>query len=81
MSNMAYADLASTKYVQDYVTAKTPTANGSTLGLVKAGTNISISNGMVNVATATPSVLGVVKVGQIPSGSATATNYATIWVE
>ena len=49
MSNMAYADLASTKYVQDYVTAKTPTANGSTLGLVKAGTNISISNGMVNV--------------------------------
>lgn len=57
------------------------TANGSTLGVVKAGTNISISNGAVNVATATPSTLGVVKVGQIPSGSATSTTYATIWVE
>lgn len=57
------------------------TANGSTLGVVKAGTNTTISNGAVNVATGTPSTLGVVKVGQIPSGSATSTTYATIWVE
>ncbi|MBR3782783.1 MAG: hypothetical protein IKL14_05370 [Alphaproteobacteria bacterium] len=62
-------------------TISVATANGSTLGVVKAGNNTSISNGAVNVATATPSTLGVVKVGQIPSGSATATNYATIWVE
>ena len=62
-------------------TISVATANGSTLGVVKAGNNTSISNGAVNVATATPSTLGVVRVGQIPSGSATATNYATIWVE
>lgn len=57
------------------------TANGTTLGVVKAGTNTSISSGAVNVETGTPSKLGVVKVGQIPSGSATSTTYATIWVE
>ena len=62
-------------------TISVATANGSTLGVVKAGNNTSISNGAVNVATATPSTLGVVKVGQIPSGSATSTTYATIWVE
>lgn len=67
--------------VNEQGTISVATANGSTLGVVKSGTNTSISNGAVNVATATPSTLGVVRVGQIPSGSATATNYATIWVE
>ncbi|MBE6459991.1 MAG: hypothetical protein E7009_03335 [Alphaproteobacteria bacterium] len=62
-------------------TISVATANGSTLGVVKAGTNVSISSGAVSVATGTPSTLGVVKVGQIPSGSATSTTYATIWVE
>ena len=46
-----------------------------------AGTNMSLSGTTFSVATGTPSTLGVVKVGQIPSGSATSTTYATIWVE
>lgn len=58
------------------------TANGTnTLGVVKQGANTTISNGVVSVATGTPSTLGVVKVGQIPSGSATSTTYAQIWVQ
>ena len=38
------------------------TANGSTLGVVKAGSNVTIANGSVNVATGSDSALGVVKI-------------------
>ncbi|MBR2393494.1 MAG: hypothetical protein IKB05_03315 [Alphaproteobacteria bacterium] len=62
-------------------TISVPAATSSALGVVKTGTNISNSSGTISVATGTPTTLGVVKVGQIPSGSATSTNYATIWVQ
>ncbi|MBQ8294395.1 MAG: hypothetical protein IJX89_03350, partial [Alphaproteobacteria bacterium] len=58
-----------------------PAATSSTKGAVITGTNITNDSGTISVATGTPSTLGVVKVGQIPSGSATSTTYATIWVE
>ena len=59
-----------------------PVATTEDLGGVKQGDNVTIaSDGVVSVATGTPSVLGVVRVGQIPSGSAESTTYATIWVE
>ena len=59
-----------------------PVATTAVLGGVKQGDNVTIaSDGKVSVATGTPSTPGVVKVGQIPSGSATSTTYATIWVE
>ena len=58
-----------------------PKASTSEFGAVKTSTNITNSGGVISVATGSPSQLGVVKVGQIPSGSATSTTYATIWVE
>ncbi len=59
-----------------------PAATMTSLGGVKIGGNIDVTNdGTVSVKPGTPSALGVVKVGQIPSGSATSTTYATIWVE
>lgn len=58
-----------------------PDATTTTKGGVIVGSNISVSSGTISVATGTPSSLGVVKVGQIPSGSATSTTYASIWVE
>ena len=59
-----------------------PTASSSTKGGVKIGSNVNVSSdGTISVASGTPSQLGVVKVGTIPSGSATSTTYATIWVE
>ena len=59
-----------------------PVATTTRLGGVKIGGNIDVTDdGTISVKTGSPSKLGVVKVGQIPSGSATSTTYATIWVE
>ena len=46
------------------------TANGSTLGVVKAGTNVSINSGAVSVADASTSAKGVMKL-QTGTGSGT----------
>ena len=45
---------------------------------LQAGTS---SGGWATIPTATPAVAGLAKIGVIPSGSATSTTYATIWVE
>ena len=46
---------------EDDVTFNVATANGETLGVVKAGTNVSIVNGAVSVADGTTSAKGVVQ--------------------
>ena len=76
----SYNDLSNKPSIPSAYTL--PVATTTVLGGVKQGDNVTIaSDGKVSVATGTPSALGVVKVGQIPSGSATSTTYATIWVE
>lgn len=46
-----------------YKTATIPIASGQTKGLVKVGTNISVSEGTISVPTASSNTPGVVKVG------------------
>ena len=53
------------------------TANGSTPGVVKAGTNTTITSGAVNVATANGGNLGVVKQGTNTTITNGAVNVAT----
>lgn len=48
-----------------------PNATSSTLGGVKVGTNISVSNGTISVATGTTSAVGVVKLENAASASTT----------
>ena len=48
-----------------------PNATSSTLGGVKVGTNISVSNGTISVATGTTSAVGVVKLENAASTSTT----------
>ena len=76
----SYNDLSNKPSIPSAYTL--PVATTTVLGGVKQGDNVTIaSDGVLSVATGTPSTPGVVKVGQIPSGSATSTTYATIWVE
>ena len=76
----SYDDLSNKPSIPSAYTL-TP-ATTTSLGGVKIGGNIDVTNdGTVSVKPGTPSVLGVVRVGQIPSGSAESTTYATIWVE
>ncbi len=66
-----------------------PTVNNATLTIKNGATNANLATFTANSSTAatatipaaTPSVAGLAKYGQIPSGSATSTTYATIWVE
>ena len=74
---------------QKAITDAMPTVNNATLTIKNGATNTNLATFTANSATAvtatipvaTPAVAGLAKVGQIPSGSATSTTYATIWVE
>ena len=66
-----------------------PTVNNATLTIKNGATNTDLATFTANsssaatatIPAATPSVAGLAKIGVIPSGSATSTTYATIWVE
>ena len=66
-----------------------PTVNNATLTIKNGATNTDLATFTANSAAAatatipaaTPEVAGLAKYGLIPQGSATSTNYATIWVE
>lgn len=66
-----------------------PTVNNATLTIKNGATNTNLATFTANqssaataiIPAATPSVAGLSKIGVIPSGSATSTTYATIWVE
>ncbi len=66
-----------------------PTVNNATLTIKNGATNTDLATFTANqssaatatIPAATPSVAGLSKIGVIPSGSATSTEYATIWVE
>ena len=45
------------------------------------GTNVTISNNTINVATANATTAGVAEWGTVPAGSATSTTSAKIWIE
>ena len=45
------------------------------------GTNVTISNNTINVATASATTAGVAEWGTVPAGSATSTTSAKIWIE
>ena len=57
------------------------TADEDKPGVVKQGENITITDGKVNVATATATTAGVMNWGQVPAGSPTSTTSAQIWIE
>ncbi|MDW3024813.1 MAG: hypothetical protein R8N50_03975 [Alphaproteobacteria bacterium] len=66
-----------------------PAINNATLTIQNGATNNAIGTFTANASSdttatipaATPSTAGLAKIGVIPSGSATSTTYATIWVQ
>ena len=69
--------------------AKLPTVGTAILTIQNGATNTAIATFGANatspttatIPAASPTIAGLGKVGVIPSGSATSTTYATIWVE
>ncbi|MBQ2858782.1 MAG: hypothetical protein IJE82_00265, partial [Alphaproteobacteria bacterium] len=81
------ATVASTGSYNDL--SNKPTIGNATLTIKNGATNTNLATFTANsssaatatIPEATPSVAGLAKIGVIPSGSATSTTYATIWVE
>ncbi len=77
----AFAAIPSTDYVDDVVThVKEYTDAEVDKVKLTQGTNVTITNKTINVATGTQTTAGVVKYGTIPTTS-TGTGEAFIWVE
>lgn len=85
---VAHADIASTTYASNatnltsgtVAAARLPVATKSAAGAVKVGTNLSVSSGIISVASANRTTAGIAKMGEIPVGT-TGTETAMIWVE
>ena len=57
------------------------TDNSGNVSARSVGDTMVVNNGVLNAKTATASVPGVMKWGEVPSGSATSTTSAQIWIE
>lgn len=82
LSNVAtsgsYSDLSNKPAINN---ATLTIQNGATNNAIGTFTANASSNTTATIPAATPSTAGLAKIGVIPSGSATSTTYATIWVQ
>ena len=86
MAKPTPSDIGAAASTHSHTAADLPTAATNAYGVMKVGTSLSVSNGVVNASTATTSAYGVVKVGTglgvsngtINVSTATSTTYGIV---